>query len=116
MLVIFTNLVLKYSFLKQSLALLKSKPSYNKVLQCSVCLVAPPPTKASGSLQNKSDYAVTANCAGIVKWAQLDLQSIQHRDYFYVFYKVNQSKNALFNEIEKVDIFCNKWNSMTFDG
>ena len=26
--------------------------------------------------------AGTANYAGIVKWAQLDLQSIQHHDYF----------------------------------
>ena len=44
--------------------------------------MAPPSTKASGSHQNTSDYAGTANYAGIVKWAQLDLQSIQHRDYF----------------------------------
>ena len=55
---------------------LKSKPSYNKVLQCSLCLLAPPPAKVSGSHQNTSDYA------GTVEWAQLDLQSIQHRDYF----------------------------------
>ena len=55
---------------------LKSKPSYNKVLQCSLCSLAPPPAKVSGSHQNTSDYA------GTVEWAQLDLQSIQHRDYF----------------------------------
>ena len=31
---------------------LKSKPIYNKVLQCSLCSLAPPPAKASGSHQN----------------------------------------------------------------
>jgi len=46
------------------------------VLQCSLCLLAPPPAKVSGSHQNTSDYA------GTVEWAQLDLQSIQHHDYF----------------------------------
>ena len=29
-----------------------------------------------------ADYAGTADYAGIGEWAQLDLQSIQHRDYF----------------------------------
>ena len=46
------------------------------MLQCSLCLLAPPPAKVSGSHQNTFDYA------GTVEWAQLDLQSIQHRDYF----------------------------------
>ena len=44
--------------------------------------MAPPPAKVSGSHQNTSDYAGTANYAGTAQWAQLDLQSIQHRDYF----------------------------------
>ena len=61
---------------------LNSKPSYNKVLQCSLCSLAPPPAKVSGSHQNTSDYAGTANYAGTAEWAQLDHQSIQHRDYF----------------------------------
>ena len=52
------------------------------MLQCSLCLLAPPPAKASGSHQNTSDYAGTANYAETAEWAQLDLQSIQHRDYF----------------------------------
>ena len=29
-----------------------------------------------------ADYVGTADYAGIGEWAQLDLQSIQHRDYF----------------------------------
>ena len=61
---------------------LKSKPSYNKVLQCLLCSLAPPLAKVSGSHQNTSDYAGTANYEGTAEWAQLDLQSIQHRDYF----------------------------------
>ena len=52
------------------------------MLQCLLCSLAPPPAKVSGSHQNTSDYAGTANYAETAKWAQLDLQSIQHRDYF----------------------------------
>ena len=77
---IFTNLVLKCSFLKQSLALHENtwKVNLNKVLQCSLCYLALPAAKVSGSHQNTSDYGGTANYAGTAEWAQLDLQSIQH--------------------------------------
>ena len=52
------------------------------MLQCLLCSLAPPPAKVSGSHQNTSDYVGTANYAGTAEWAQLDLQSIQHRDHF----------------------------------
>ena len=52
------------------------------MLQHSLCWLALPPAKVSGSHQNTSDYAGTANYGGTAKWAQLDLQGIQQRDYF----------------------------------
>ena len=56
---VFTKLVIKYSFLNQSLPtstvwnFLRSKPSYNNVLgTSSLLLMVPPPAKAGGSHQN----------------------------------------------------------------
>ena len=55
---VFTKLVIKCSFLKQSLPTstvwnLRSKPSYNNVLgTSSLLLLVPPPAKAGGSHQN----------------------------------------------------------------
>jgi hypothetical protein len=73
------------------------------VLQCSLCSLAPPPAKASGSRQNTSDNAGTANYAGISEWAQLDLQSIQHRDYFGHLSKLFQTcQNLIF----KINFLC----------
>ena len=46
-----------------------------------------------------ADSAETADYAGIGEWAKLDLQSIQHRDYFghLSIYNVNFNPHIFFN-------------------
>ena len=93
---VFTKLVIKCSFLKQSLPtstvwnFLRSKPSYNNVLGTSffsfagatTCLGWWQKSKYYADYVGTADYAGTADNVGTWEWAQLDLQSIQHRDYF----------------------------------
>ena len=81
---IFTNLVLKCLFIKQSLALHENTLKVNLVITkfCNARLARwlRHLLRPVAAIKIHADYAGTADYTRISEWAQLDLQSIQHRD------------------------------------
>ena len=83
-----TNLVvLKCSFLKQSLAPLheitwKANLIITKSCKAHITHWLRYLLRLVAAIKIHADCAETADYAGIGEWAKLDLQSIQHRDYF----------------------------------